>query len=103
MIGKEEFNLNNTDKISSSHKRNTAGLEKARQELREKCNRKVDVAIQTILNRQESISFYKVAKLAGVSKKYLYDNHFDRINALREKQDALSLQKVLGGTAEEND
>jgi len=46
------------------------------------------------------ISFNSVAQLAGVSKKYLYDNHFDRINALREKQSGISPKKVKQNTSD---
>ena len=92
--------LDKKDKTVSSHKRNTAGLDKARQERREKCNRQVDEAIQTLLKERRVISFNSVAELAGVSKKYLYDNHYDRINALREKQAGLPPKKVKHNTSD---
>lgn len=92
--------LNNTDKTVSSHKRNTAGLEKARQERREQCNKQVEEAIQTLVKEGKAISFNSVAELAGVSKKYLYDNHYDRINALRERQAGLPAKKVKQKTSD---
>lgn len=92
--------LNNTDKTVSSHKRNTAGLEKARQERREKCNAQVDEAIKTLIKEHKSISFNSVAELAGVSKKYLYDNHYDRINMLRERQAGSPAKKVKHKTSD---
>lgn len=92
--------MGNNDKTVSSHKRNTAGLEKARQERREKCNRQVGEAIQTLLRERRAISFNSVAELAGVSKKYLYDNHYDRINALREKQAGLPAKKMKQNTSD---
>lgn len=92
--------LDNKVKTVSSHKRNTAGLEKARQERRESCNRQVDEAIQTLLKEHRMISFNSVAELAGVSKKYLYDNHYDRINTLREKQAGLPPKKIKHNTSD---
>ena len=92
--------LSSIDKNIASHKRNTSGLEKARKERQEKCNIQVEEAIKTLLKERKSISFNSVAQLAGVSKKYLYDNHYERINALREKQVGISPKKVKQNTSD---
>ena len=89
-----------SDNKKNTHKRNTSGLDKARKERQERCNKQVDEAIQTLIKEKQSISFNSVAQLAGVSKKYLYDNHYKRINALREKQSGLSPQKVKHNMSE---
>ena len=68
--------------------RNTTGLvahAKLRKE--EKCKR-VEEAITRLLREQKTINFNTVAKVAGVSKPYLYSQpqFRDRIEALRQQE-----------------
>lgn len=68
--------------------RNTTGLvahAKLRKE--EKCKR-VDEAITRLLREQKTINFNSVAKVAGVSKAYLYTQSIfrDRIETLRQQE-----------------
>lgn len=81
--------------MTSDHKRNTEGLAKAREKKSEECQERVDKAIQQLLKEKEKINFNSVAERANVSKKYLYDNHYDRIDTLRKQQEGLpSLKQV---------
>lgn len=77
-----------------THKRNTQGLDAARQYRQKECNKKVNEAIETLIKNREKINFNSVAELAGVSKKYLYDNHYDRIDLLRKSQEGLKPKQV---------
>lgn len=87
--------LANSEKTQTkTHKRNTQGLDAARRQRQEQSNRKVEEAIKTLLKQKEKINFNSVAQLAGVSKKYLYDNHYERIDLLRKKQEGLSPKQV---------
>ncbi len=68
--------------------RNTTGLvAHARLRKEEKCKR-VDEAITHLLREQKAINFNTVAKVAGVSKAYLYNQpqFRDRIEALRQQE-----------------
>ncbi len=73
---------------SKTWERNTTGLvayAKLRKE--EKCKR-VDEAITRLLREQKAINFNTVAKVASVSKPYLYSQPQlrDRIEALRQQE-----------------
>lgn len=85
-----------------THKRNTQGLEIARRQRQEECNKKVEEAIKTLMKQKEKINFNSVAQLAGVSKKYLYDNHYERINILRSKQEGLKPKQVKQNMTDNN-
>ncbi|EGD50726.1 hypothetical protein TheetDRAFT_2483 [Thermoanaerobacter ethanolicus JW 200] len=54
--------------MTSDHKRNTEGLAKAREKKSEKCQERVDKAIQQLLKEKEKINFNSVAERANVSK-----------------------------------
>lgn len=86
--------MNTLENNAITHKRNTQGLAIARQHRQEECNKKVNKAIETLIKNKEKINFNSVAQLAGVSKKYLYDNHYDRIDLLRKKQEGLKPKQV---------
>jgi len=88
MLGRNEI-------MSSSHKRNTEGLSKFREKKAKECQERVDKAIQQLLKEKEKITFNSVAERANVSKKYLYDNHFDRIDTLRKQQEGLTSPKQV--------
>lgn len=63
--------------------RNTAGLEEYRKKKQADCSKRVDDAIRQLNFENKSISFNSVSTVAGVSKKYLYEHFYDRINDLR--------------------
>lgn len=81
--------------MSSNHERNTEGLAKSRETKAKECQERVDKAIQQLLKEKGKITFNSVAEIANVSKKYLYDNHFDRIDTLRKQQEGLPSPKVI--------
>lgn len=81
--------------MSSSHERNTEGLIKSREKKVKECQERVDKAIQQLIKEKEKITFNSIAEIANVSKKYLYDNHFDRIDTLRKQQEGLSSPKQV--------
>lgn len=81
--------------MSSNHERNTEGLAKSREKKANECQERVDKAIQQLLKDKGKISFNSVSEIANVSKKYLYDNHFDRIDTLRRQQEGLPSPKQV--------
>lgn len=81
--------------MSNSHERNTEGLLKYREKKARECKERVDKAIQKLFKEKEKITFNSVAEIANVSKKYLYDNHFDRIDTLRKQQEGLQSPKQV--------
>ena len=64
-------------------KRNTSGIETFRKKKQNYCCKRVDEAINKLLLRGDKITFNSVSIEANVSKKYLYEHHFERINQLR--------------------
>ena len=81
--------------MSSNHERNTERLSKFREKKAKECQDRVDKAIQQLLKEKGKITFNIVAERANVSKKYLYDNHFDRIDTLRRQQEGLPSPKQI--------
>lgn len=81
--------------MSNNHERNTEGLLKYREKKAKECQERLDKAIQKLLKQKDKITFNSVAEIANVSKKYLYDNHFDRIDTLRKQQDGLQSPKQV--------
>ena len=81
--------------MTNNHERNTEGLLKYREKKAKECQERVDKAIKQLVKAKEKISFNSVAALANVSKKYLYDNHFDRIDTLRKQQEGLQSPKQV--------
>lgn len=81
--------------MTSNHERNTEGLIKSREKKAKECQDRVDKAIRELLKEKGKLTFNSVAERANVSKKYLYDNHFDRIDTLRKQQDGLSSPKQV--------
>lgn len=71
--------------MESNIKRNTLGIEKFREEKKDNCNRRLEETVYEMLAEKEEINFNSLSKRAELSKKYLYDNHFDMIDALRKK------------------
>ena len=66
--------------------RNTKGLDDYRKKKQADCSKRVDDAIRQLIFENKAISFNSVSEAAGVSKKYLYEHFYDRINELRENQ-----------------
>jgi len=68
--------------------RNTSGLAAHAKLRKEQKRKKVDDAITCLLREHMVINFNTVAKMAGVSKAYLYTQPLfrDRIEALRQQQ-----------------
>ncbi|MTK13384.1 MAG: transposase [Clostridiaceae bacterium] len=81
--------------MASNHERNTEGLIKSREKKAKECQERVDKAIRELLKEKGKITFNSVSERANVSKKYLYDNHFDRIDTLRKQQEWLSSPKQV--------
>lgn len=71
--------------MDNGNKRNTSGIEKFREEKKARCNSRVEKAICEMAADHVEINFNSLSKKASVSKRYLYDNHFDTINVLRQK------------------
>lgn len=68
--------------------RNTAGLAAHAHQRKEEKRKRVDEAITRLLREHKPINFNTVAKVADVSKAYLYTQPLfrDRIEALRQQQ-----------------
>src|SRR6266851_7142010 len=68
--------------------RNTTGLVTYAHQRKEQKRKKVDDAITHLLREHQAINFNTVAKVAGVSKPYLYSQPQlrDRIEALRQQE-----------------
>lgn len=62
---------------------NLGGLRQAREERSLKKRRSVEHAIDQLKKSNETVTFKAVAKLAGVSRQYLYNNFKDQISAIR--------------------
>ncbi|WP_339279004.1 DUF6262 family protein [Paenibacillus sp. FSL W8-1187] len=75
--------------------RNTEGLKLARDRRSKSCEERVDKAIQQLIKDKEKINFNTVAEKSSVSKKYLYDHQYDRINDLRKQQEGLQSPKQV--------
>src|SRR6266481_1930910 len=69
-------------------KRNTAGFVAHAHQRKEEKRKRVDEAITRLLRDQQAVNFNAVAKAAGVSKTYLYNQpqFRDRIEALRQQE-----------------
>ncbi|WP_414732295.1 DUF6262 family protein [Acetobacterium carbinolicum] len=76
------------------HKRNTEGLDRYRKERAKACEERVEASIRDLIKNHDSVNFNSVSEKAGVSKKYLYDNHFERIDELRKKQSGVKPKAV---------
>lgn len=63
---------------------NLGGLRQAREERSLKKRRSVEHAIDQLKQNNETVTFKAVAKLAGVSRQYLYNNFKDQISSIRE-------------------
>ncbi|MFA9377023.1 MAG: DUF6262 family protein [Lachnotalea sp.] len=70
--------------MNDSNKRNTTGIEKFREEKKSRCNNRVESAIYEMVAEHAEINFNSLSKRASVSKRYLYNNHFDTIDSLRQ-------------------
>ncbi|KAF5047954.1 DUF6262 family protein [Acetobacterium wieringae] len=81
--------------MTGDHKRNTKGLAEFREKRAKECQERVDKTIQQLVKNKEKISFNSIAERSNVSKKYLYDHYFDRINTLRNQQAGLSSPKQV--------
>lgn len=81
--------------MSSNHERSIEGLARYREQRAMECQNRVDKAIQQLIRTKEKITFNGVAEMANVSKKYLYDNHFERIDTLRKQQEGLPSPKQV--------
>lgn len=81
--------------MSTNHERNTCGFTESTKKKVKACQDRVDKAIQDLIKEKGKINFNSVAERAHVSKKYLYDNHFDRINELRRQQEGLPSPKQV--------
>ena len=81
--------------MSSNHERNVEGLLKSREKRSKECQERVNKAIQQLIKDKSKISFNSIAELANVSKKYLYDNYFDRIDILRKQQEGIPSPKLV--------
>lgn len=68
--------------------RNTAGLIAYARQRKEEKRKRVDEAITRLLREQHAINFNTVAKMASVSKAYLYSEpqFRDRIETLRQRE-----------------
>ena len=96
MQGKGAVNTQEVNVMATSnHERNTTGLAEHRENKKQSCNQRVDDAIKQLIKDRQGINFNSVSELAGVSKKYLYDNHFQRIDALRRQQEGLPSPKQV--------
>ncbi|MDF1638116.1 DUF6262 family protein [Alcanivorax jadensis] len=71
---------------------NLGGLRQAREERSLKKRRSVEHAIDQLKQNSETVTFKAVAKLAGVSRQYLYNNFKDQISAIREGDRSASVQ-----------
>lgn len=81
--------------IPKTWNRNTKGLNLSREGKSKSCEERVDRAIQQLIKDKEKINFNSVAEKANVSKKYLYDKHFKRIDSLRKQQEGLKSPKQV--------
>lgn len=70
---------------------NLEGLRQAREERSLKKRRSVEHAIDQLKKSNETVTFKAVAKIAGVSRQYLYNNFKDQISAIREGDRASTL------------
>ncbi|WP_249870732.1 DUF6262 family protein [Oceanobacillus saliphilus] len=79
------------------HQRNTAGVKEYAQKKRQVSYDKAKQALKELTSNNKPINFNKVAKLAGVSKTYLYKNQEIRseIEACRERQNQVTNIKSL--------
>mgnify|MGYP003639358818 FL=1 len=73
-------------------KDNLGGLRQAREERSLKKRRSVEHAIDQLKKSNETVTFKAVAKLAGVSRQYLYNNFKDQISSIREGDRASSVK-----------
>ena len=71
---------------------NLEGVRHAREQRSLKKRRAVEEAIESLKLRNEQITFKAVAKLAGVSRQYLYNNFKDAISSIREGDRASSIE-----------
>jgi hypothetical protein len=69
-------------------KRNTAGLVANAHQRKEEKRQRVEEALTRLLREHQLVNFNSVAKVAGVSKTYLYSQPQlrDRIEALRQQE-----------------
>lgn len=71
---------------------NLGGLRQAREERSLQKRRAVEDAINRLKHSNETITFKAVAKLAGVSRQYLYNNFKDQISNMREGDRSASVK-----------
>ena len=71
---------------------NLDGLRQARDERSLQKRRAVEQAVDQLKQSNETITFKAVAKLAGVSRQYLYNNFKDQISSMREGDRASSVK-----------
>ena len=76
---------------------NLSGLRQAREERSLQKRRSVEQAINQLKQNNETVRSKAVAKLAGVSRQYLYNNFKDQISSMREG-DRASTVKIEGVT-----
>ena len=80
--------------LTSSHKRNTEGITLYREKKKKACIERVENAITELIRNHQAINFNIVSESANVSKKYLYDYYYERINELRAKQEGIKPKQV---------
>jgi AraC-like DNA-binding protein len=68
------------------------GVRHAREQRSLKKRRAVEEAIASLKERNETITFKAVAKLAGVSRQYLYNNFKESLSSIREGDRAAAVQ-----------
>ena len=69
--------------MTEKNSRNTEGIEAYRKKKQEDCAKRVNEAISKLAFEGKNVSFNSVSELAGVSKKYLYEHHYERIDGIR--------------------
>jgi AraC-like DNA-binding protein len=68
------------------------GVRHAREQRSLKKRRAVEDAIESLKARNETVTFIAVAKLAGVSRQYLYNNFKDSLSSIREGDRASTVE-----------
>jgi uncharacterized small protein (DUF1192 family) len=86
--------LEGKEMVDSNHKRNTVGIERFRMEKQQECRKRVDQVINELIRNHKAINFNTVGEEAGVSKKYLYDHYYERIDNLRRMQKDIKPKQV---------
>jgi hypothetical protein len=85
--------------------RDTSGLTAHAKRRSEEKRKRVDEAITHLLQEQQAINFNSVAKVADVSKAYLYGQPLlrERIEALRQQEGEQALRERIARTVGKSD